>query len=80
MSLKLTKQECPLCKQRTLQPLMFNHDTPYMAREEGYLTREDITHGTINLARGIPVYIKRCSNCGYIARLDARIVEKRGYL
>ena len=59
---------------------MFNHDTPYMSRDEGYLLREDIVNGNISLAKGLAVYIKRCSNCGFIARFDARVVEKRGFL
>lgn len=79
MNLKFTNTTCPMCNTKTLEPLWYSYRNPAMAHQP-VLTRNDIAQGCINLAPGIPVYLKRCTVCGFIACYDAKLVEKRGIL
>lgn len=79
MNLKYTSTLCPLCGKKTLEPLWYAYMNPAMAYQP-VLTRNDIVKRCINLSPGIPVYLKQCNTCGFIAHLNAELVEKRGIL
>lgn len=72
--------ECPHCHERAFKVVCFKNGGPVMSVIE-VQHREDIESDSISLgSSGIPVYYKRCLNCGFMAPFQAVVVDRNGHL